>query len=96
MYAQFLQAGYRLPPKYALFIGAWLALCAHKNAPLPGTREIDLEEWAATPVEYQTHPSMHPKLFGRAPGESSVPNAREELFAKHGGGASGGHGHGHH
>jgi hypothetical protein len=52
MYAAFLKPAFQLPPKYGLFLGAWLFLCSHKNSPLPGTREIDLEEWVATPTEY--------------------------------------------
>jgi hypothetical protein len=80
MYAAFLKQAYQLPPKYGLFLGAWLFLCSHKNSPLPGTREINLEEWVATPVEYTVHPSNHPKLFGRAPGESNVEDKRAALF----------------
>jgi hypothetical protein len=91
MYASFLKQAYQLPPKYGLFLGGWLYLCSHKDAPLPGTREMPLEEWVATPVEYTLDPSNHPKLFGRAPGESSV-----SVTAPAGPAGGAGHGHGHH
>lgn len=51
MYAAYLKPAFQLPPKYGLFLAGWLYLCSHKNEPLPGTREIDLEEWVATPTE---------------------------------------------
>ena len=96
MYAAFLKSpGWTLPPKYGLFLAGWALLCSHKNSPLPGTREIDLEEWVATPTEYTVHPSNHPKLFGRAPGESKVSDERAALYAKYGrtdaGATPGGH-----
>jgi hypothetical protein len=96
IYTAFLKPAFQLPPKYALFLGGWLYLCSHKNAPLPGTREIDLEEWVATPTEYQLNPTNHPTLFGRAPNESKVADERAALYAKHGrvdGAAPAGHGH---
>jgi hypothetical protein len=41
-------------------------------------REISMEEWNATPVEYLRHPDLHPKLWGRAPGDSHYENEREK------------------
>ena len=65
-------------------------------------REISMEEWNATPVDYLRHPDLHPKLWGRAPGDAAYDNEREKLFKKHGhqehdpSTPAGGHGHGHH
>jgi hypothetical protein len=47
-------------------------------------REISIEEWNATPAPYLVHPDHRPKLWGRFPGDSTVENKREELFAKYG------------
>jgi hypothetical protein len=47
-------------------------------------REISMEEWNATPADYLVHPDHHPKLWGRAPGDSTLEDERAKLFAKHG------------
>jgi hypothetical protein len=67
-----------------------------------GMREISMEEWQATPVDYLRHPDLHPRLWSRAPGDAVYGNEREKLFSKHGrqdpdpSTPAGGHGHGHH
>jgi hypothetical protein len=47
-------------------------------------REISMEEWNATPAEYLLHPDLHPKLWGRCPGDAQVEDERAKLFAKYG------------
>lgn len=47
-------------------------------------REISMEEWNATPVDYLRHPDLHPKLWGRAPGDAAYENEREQAFKKYG------------
>lgn len=65
-------------------------------------REISMEEWNATPVDYLRHPDLHPRLWGRAPGDAKYENEREKLFSKYGqqdpdpSTPAAGHGHGHH
>lgn len=65
-----------------------------------GMREISMEEWNATPVDYLRHPDLHPRLWGRAKGDAEYDNEREKLFSKYGRQdpdpstpAAGGHGH---
>lgn len=84
MYASIMRAPHALPAKFGYFLAAWAYLCTHFDEPLPGTREIALEEWGATPPEYLVHPAMHPKMLGRITGDSTVENKREQLFKKAG------------
>jgi hypothetical protein len=86
MYAAFFRsgAGYKAPAKFGFFLAAWAYLGTRFNEAEPGTREIPLEEWVATPSEYLVHPSMHPKLLARVAGESDVPDARAEALKKAG------------
>lgn len=51
----------------------------HSPSPLPRCP-------AAPPphARYTVHPSNHPKLFSRAPGDSTVEDKRAELFKQHG------------
>lgn len=72
--------GYSLPAKFGYFTAGWLYLHSHQDTTAPGTREISLEEWNATPSQYRLHPDLHPKIFSRVPGQRVIPNYREELF----------------
>jgi hypothetical protein len=49
-----------------------------------GMREISMEEWQATPVDYLRHPDLNPRLWSRAPGDKAIENEREKLFSKYG------------
>jgi hypothetical protein len=84
MYAQAVRFQQRFPAKFGYFLAAWVYVCTSFNSPQPGMREISMEEWSATPADYLRHPDMHPKHFGKFPGDSPVENKREQLFKKYG------------
>jgi len=86
MYAAFFKSGaaYSAPAKFGYFLAAWAYLGTHFNKAAPGSREVPLEEWVATPPEYLVHPSMHPKLLAQIAGESDVADARGALMRKAG------------
>jgi hypothetical protein len=100
MYAAFFKSGaaYSAPAKFGYFLAAWAYLGTRFNEAEPGTREVPLEEWVATPPEYLVHPSMHPKLLARIAGESDVADQRGALLKKAGVADFNqlGHGKGHH
>jgi len=99
-YAAAFKTSYTLPAKYGWYLAGWAYLCTRFDTPQAGMREISMEEWNATPVEYLRHPDLHPRLWGRAKGDAKYENEREELFSKYGqkdpdpsSPAAGGHGH---